>query len=106
MVYLPDCGTSLEPALVSHLRSALLVAFGDKESSLIRLQIEGLETTEQVAAFCKSQPPKSLIFVLDQFNGVQEDSAGASFRGSKQEFARDFFDQVPAFAHLSIFLHF
>jgi len=93
VIYLPNCGASCN-SLVSHLRSALLVAFGDEESSSIREIISQLRTTEQLSEFCESLPFKSLIFVLDQFNGVQDDSAGALYRGSKQEFARDYLDQV------------
>ena len=98
MVYLPNCGPSCE-SLESDLRDALLVAFGDNSSALIRQQIAGLQTRDQLAEFCSLQPVESLIFVLDQFNGVQENSthAAGSYRGSMQEVARDFLVKVPAF---------
>ena len=60
---------------------------------MIRKEIAQCKTKQQLADFCESQPPESLIFVLDQFNGVQEDSA-ASYKGSKEEIARDFLEQV------------
>jgi hypothetical protein len=93
VIYLPNCGASSD-TLVDDVRSALLVAFGDEKSSLVREKIERLQTTEQLSAFCKSLPSKSLIFVLDQFNGVQDDSAGTLYRGSQQEFARNYLKQV------------
>jgi hypothetical protein len=82
--------------LESDLRAALLVAFGDDSSATIRQQIAGFHTREQLAEFCSLQPGESLIFVLDQFNGVQEDSthAAGKYSGSKQESARDFLKKV------------
>ena len=94
VVYLPNCGASYE-SLESDLRAALLVAFGDDASSTIRHQIARCQTRDQLATFCSSQPVNSLIFVLDQFNAVQEDSA-ITYRGSKQEFVRDFLIKVQA----------
>jgi hypothetical protein len=82
--------------LESNLRIALLVAFGDDTSSTSRQQIARCRTKDQLATFCLSQPDKSLIFVLDQFNAVQEDST-YSYRGSKQEIVRDFLIKVRAF---------
>ncbi len=93
MVYLPNCGASCD-TLLDDLRSALMVAFGDEESSSIRAIISQLRTTEQLSEFCKSLPPKSLIFVLDQFNELQDGSVEVSNRGSKQEFACDYLVQV------------
>jgi hypothetical protein len=77
------------------LCAALLVAFGDDSSSLIRQEIARCQTKEQLMLFCKKQPARSLIFVLDQFNGVQLDSTTeTSYRGSNQEIARDFLEKV------------
>ena len=95
VVYLPNCGVSFK-TLLQDLISALLVAFGDPDSASIRQRISQLTSKTQLSNFCAAQPAQSLIFVLDQFNGVQEDSTSAgSFRGSKEEMARDFLEQVP-----------
>ena len=96
MVYLPNCGVSYK-SLENDLRAALLVAFGDASdaSRSIRKQIACCQTKEQLIEFCQSQPAGSLIFVSDQFNGVQEDSITlGSYKGSKQETFRDCLEQV------------
>lgn len=94
VVYLPNCGGSSN-TLVADLRSALLVAFGDMGSLSIRQQIAKLQTAEQLGTFCNSQPPESLTFVFDQFNGVQEDSAAEIlYIVGEKNFARKFLTQV------------
>jgi hypothetical protein len=72
-----------------------MVAFGDDQSASVRKKIARCETKQQLLDFCESQPRESLIFVLDQFNGVQDDSTTqGSYRGSHQEAVRDFLQQV------------
>jgi len=96
VVYLPNCGVSYK-SLESDLRAALLVAFGDASdaSKSIRQQIACCQTKEQLTVFCRSQPADSLIFVFDQFNGVQEDSiTEGSYKGSQQKISRDFLERV------------
>jgi hypothetical protein len=94
-VYLSNCGPSARFP-VHDLRLALLVAFGgdDEASAAARQHIERLETNEQLAKFCASQPRESLIFVFDQFNEVQPLHFISSYQGSKDEIARDYFRQV------------
>jgi hypothetical protein len=81
--------------LERHVRASLLVAFGDDSSSLVRQEIARCQTKEQLMYFCQKQPAESLIFVLDQFNGVQQDSTSeVLYRGSRQQIARDFLEDV------------
>ncbi len=94
MVYLPNCGVSC-CSLLCDLRAALLVAFGDEESSEMRDNIKNLSSIDMLTFFCESQPPKSLIFVLDQFNAVQEDSTDPNFYAISDQFsARKVLKQV------------
>jgi hypothetical protein len=77
------------------LRMALLVAFGDDKDASSRQRILRCQTKEQLSAFCISQPADSLIFVFDQFNGVQEDSTFKEpYKGSNQDTTREFLEQV------------
>lgn len=96
VVYLPNCGGAYKN-LAWHLRQALLMAFGDDASENVRRQIAKFRTQEEIAEFCltRAGSQQPLIFVLDQFNGIQEDStAQRQYEGSRQDRARDFLDQV------------
>ena len=94
VVYLPNCGAASK-SLERHLRAALLVAFGDDSSSFIRQEIARCQTKEQLMHFCQNRPVESLIFVLDQFNGVQQDSTSeVLYNGSRQQIARNFLEDV------------
>lgn len=94
VVYLPNCGVSCKSPGID-LRKALLVAFGDDQDASIRQHILRCQSKEQLSAFCTLQPDDSLIFVFDQFNGVQEDSTFKEpYKGSNQDTTREFLEQV------------
>ena len=75
MVYIPHCGTSAAD-MFEEVRTAMLVAFGGSsaEDAAMRERILQCDTPESLIAFVNSLPARSLIFVLDQFNSLEEEA--------------------------------
>ena len=93
MVYIPHCGTSVAN-MFEHVRTAMLVAFGGSsaEDAAMRERILQCDTPESLIAFVNSLPARLLIFVLDQFNSLEEE-AKTTNREQRQR-AQQFLSQV------------
>ena len=93
MVYIPHCGTSAAD-MFEEVRTAMLVAFGGSsaEDAAMRERILQCDTPESLIKLVKSLPARLLIFVLDQFNSLEEE-AKTTNREQRQR-AQQFLSQV------------
>ena len=91
VVYLPDC-RELVGNPMRYMQTALLCAFADPSLDEEREDIRGLESQDDVVAFCSQY---QIYFIIDQMNALDyEDANRDTVNNERKAAAQSFLDQL------------